>query len=101
MRYEVQNDELAIFFTRDEVNIALSHENAMHRGWGLSSGELMYACIVDSINEKTGIPAVDWREAGDKTRRSERVYPASVESSNGAFMVTTLDGRSVGLSSGA
>lgn len=97
MRYDVRNDELAVFFTKDEVNIALSQENAMHRAWGISSGELMYACAVDSINEESGIPAVGWREAG-KADRSGRVYPESVEPESGAFVVRTLDGQRIAVS---
>lgn len=100
MRYELRNDELAIFFTQDEVNIALSYENSMRRGRGLSSGELMYGCMVDSINEKTGIPTVGWRDGDGKADIDVRSYPASVESNAGQFVVRTLDGRSVESSSG-
>jgi len=93
MRYEIQNDELAVFFTKDEVNIALSYENAMRGARGVSSGELIYACIVDCINENSGVPAIDWRTEQAKVNHPERVYPESVDGGDGAFVVTTRDGQ--------
>ena len=101
MRYEVQNDELAIFFTKDEVNIALSYENAMHGARGVSSGELIYACIVDFINEKTGLPAIDSRTKLARANHPERAYPESMDDGDGVLVVSTRDGRSVAVSSGA
>jgi hypothetical protein len=71
----------------------------MHRARGISSGELMYACIVDSINEKRGVPAIDWRKTGGKPDRAVRVYPESVETGDALFVVRTLDGQSVAVSS--
>ena len=100
MRYEVQNDELAVFFTKDEVNIALSYENAMHGARGVTSGELIYACLVDSINEKTGVPAIDWRTKLAKADHPERVYPESMDAEDGLLVVRTRDGQSVAVSSG-
>ena len=99
MRYEVQNDELAVFFTKDEVNIALSYEIAMHGARGVASGELIYACLVDSINEKTGVPAIDWRTKLAKGNHPERVYPESIDGGDGQLVVKTRDGQSVVVSS--
>jgi hypothetical protein len=98
VRYELQNGELAVFFTTDELNIALSQENALHRAWGISSGELMYACVVDSINERSGMPAADWRKTGGEANRSRRAYPESVETDDGPLVVRTLDGQRVEVS---
>jgi hypothetical protein len=100
MRYEVQNDEVAVFFTKDEVNIALSYENAMHGARGVSSGELIYACLVDSINEKTGVPAIDWRTKQAKDNHPERLYPESLEGGEDALLVSTRDGQTVAVLSG-
>jgi hypothetical protein len=94
VRYELRNGELAVFFNADEINVALAHENSMHRPRGLSSGELLYACVVDSINEKSGVPTMDWRKS-DAAHRIERVYPESLTPDDGQFLVRTLDGRSV------
>ena len=98
MRYELHDDELAVFFTADELNVALAHENAMHRPRGISSGELLYACVVDSINEKTGVPAIDWRRTSN-TDRPRREYPESVETGDGQLVVRTQDGDNVAVSS--
>ena len=96
----MQNNEVAVFFTKDEVNIAISYENAMHGARGVSSGELIYACVVDSINEKTGLPAIDWRTKQAKAKHPERVYPESLDGEDGAFVVSTRDGQSVAVSFG-
>ena len=98
MRY--RKDELAVSFTKDEVNIAPSYENAMQGARGVSSGELIYACVVDSINEKTGMPAIDWRTKDAKAKHPERAYPESMDCGNGAFVVSTRDGQNVAVSSG-
>jgi hypothetical protein len=92
MRYEIRNDELAIFFNEDEVNVALAHENVMNRGYGMSSGELMYACLVDAINEQTGVPVVAWKDT-----TFDR--PESVSTTDGALVVATRQGKSYATSS--
>ena len=92
MRYELGNDELAVFFSTDEMNIALSYENSMHGGHGMTSGELMYACLVDAINARTGTPAVEWRD-------TPLHRPESVSCPDGALAVTTREGNSITFSS--
>jgi len=97
MRYELHGGELAVFFSQDEMNVALSYENAMHRGRGMSSGELMYPCLVDAINERTGVPVPEWRGKDTNIDRPVRAYPEAVESRDGTLIVMTRDGRSVTL----
>jgi hypothetical protein len=98
VRYDVHEGELVVFFTADELNVALAYENAIHRPRGISSGELLYACVVDSINEQSGVPAIGWRRGSD-TDRPDRKYPESVETGDGLFVVRTRDGQDVAVSS--
>lgn len=93
MRYELHDEELAVFFTADELNVAVAYENVMHRPRGISSGELLYACIVDSINEKSGVPAIDWKKT-PHSDRAGRMYPDSVETRDGRLVVRTTPARS-------
>ena len=101
MRYELQNDELAVIFTKDEINVALAYENAMHGARGASAGELMYACLVDAINEKTGVPASDWRAGPARADHPEHEYPESIDAMDGVLVIKTLRGESVALPTGA